>query len=99
MLSLQLLVNPVMEQCHIDVDSRGFVIPTANAPSHHTNLMVSVFLSNNWADEWTAAISFAGVLALLSPSADKALVQLKVLPQAGSTQSLLTFVVWDHRQV
>lgn len=76
---LHFLIDPVTEECHIRVNSRDLILPTADAPGDYSNLVVTVGGSRYRAHQRRAPISLARVLARLSPSAHKAVVQLKEL--------------------
>merc|ERR1711936_606144 len=93
------VVNPADTLGHGGIDTRCVVLATSNTPSHDSGLDIRSWVKLALADQRTATISLACVLAISPTSADEGVVKLESLAKPGGSEGGLTLVVANNWQV
>merc|ERR1712233_188564 len=93
------VVNPADTLGHGGIDTRCVVLATSDTPSHDSGLDIRSWVKLALADQRTATISLACVLAISSTSADEGVVKLESLAKPGGSEGGLTLVMANNWQV
>merc|ERR1711936_737142 len=92
------VVNPADTLGHGGIDTRCVVLATSDTPSHDSGLDIRSWVKLALADQRTATISLACVLAISSTSADEGVVKLESLAKPGGSEGGLTLVMANNWQ-
>merc|ERR1719331_702203 len=93
------VVDPADTLGHRSIDTRCVVFATSNTPSHNASLDVRSWVKLALADQGTASISLASVLAINSTSTDEGVVKLESLAKPGGSERGLALVMANNWQV
>merc|ERR1711936_204044 len=93
------VVNPADTLGHGGIDTRCVVLATSNTLSHDSGLDIRSWVKLALADQRTATISLACVLAISPTSADEGVVKLESLAKPGGSEGGLTLVMANNWQV
>merc|ERR1712032_467591 len=93
------VVDPADTLGHGSIDTRCVVFATSNTPSHNASLDIRSWVKLALADQGTASISLASVLAINSTSTDEGVVKLESLAKPGGSERGLALVMANNWQV